>query len=151
MTCLMMSDRLLFCRSYYLVLSFETSDDPVDGIKEILLVDSLLVMSCSCEGSLVADIGDICSREARSMLCKEFKVEILSQFESPEVNGEDLFPLLEIRKLHMDLAVGSSCTHKSFVENVSTVGCCKNDHTGVSTETVHLSKKLVQSVFPLII
>ena len=59
MTCLVMCNRFLFLRSYDLALPFQTSDDSIDGVEEILFVYGLLVMSCCCECSLVADIGYI--------------------------------------------------------------------------------------------
>ena len=55
----MMSDGLLLLRSDYLGLPFQPSDNPINGIKEILLLDGLLVTSCCSQCCLVADIGDI--------------------------------------------------------------------------------------------
>ena len=56
MSCLMMSDRLLLLRSDDLGLLLKTSDDTVNCIEEILLVNNLLILTSSSECRLVADI-----------------------------------------------------------------------------------------------
>ena len=151
MTCLVMRNGPLLLRSYDLRLSLKSSYDPVYGIKEVLLVNSVLVLSCSSKCRLVADIGDISSGESRSMLCKELEIEIICKLEVSQMHLEDFFPLLEVRKFHMNLAVETTCTHERLVKNICTVGSSKNYDSGVCTETVHLCKKLVQSVLTFII
>ena len=64
---------------------------------------------------------------------------------------ENLGALLEFRQIHVYLTVEASCTHKRLVENIGAVGCGKHNDTTVGTETVHLGKQLVQSVFSFII
>ena len=56
MSCLMVSNRLLLLRSDDLGLLLKTSDDTVNCIEEILLVNNLLILTSSCESRLVADI-----------------------------------------------------------------------------------------------
>ena len=56
MSCLMMCDRLLLLRSDDLGLLLKTSDDTVDCIEKILLVNNLLILTSSSECRLVADI-----------------------------------------------------------------------------------------------
>ena len=85
------------------------------------------------------------------MLCQEFKIEIVGEFEIPEMYLEYFLSLLKIRKFDVNLSVKTSCTHKSLVKNVGTVGCGKDDYARVRTETVHLCKKLIKGVFTLIV
>ena len=129
MSCLVMGYGLLLLRSDDLALLLQTADYPVNCIEEILSVNRLLVTSCSCESSLVADIGYIGSREARSVFCKEFKVEIIGKFQSFEMHGENLLPLLEIRKIDVDLPVKTAGTHKRLVKDISPVGSGQDDYT----------------------
>ena len=42
-------------------LALKTSDDPVDGIEEILTVDLLLVLPGCSQGCFIAYIGNVCS------------------------------------------------------------------------------------------
>ena len=59
---------LLCCEQFGLLL--QTTDDTVNGIEETLLIHPFLVIAGSDEGSLVADIGDIGTREARCLTCQ---------------------------------------------------------------------------------
>ena len=51
----------------------------------------------------------------------------------------------------MDLSVETTSTHKCRVEDFGAVGCCKDNDTAVCVESVHFGKKLVKSVFSLIV
>ena len=60
-TCLVVCNRLLFLWSDDLRFSLKSSYYSVDCIKEILLVDSTLILSCCCKSCLVAYICKVCS------------------------------------------------------------------------------------------
>ena len=122
MSGLMMGYGLLFLRSNYLVLALQTSDNPVHGIKEVLSVDFWLVATCSGKGCLIADIGNVRSGESRGVLGKECDIEILGELQSPQVYIEYLFPLLQVREVHMYLPVKTAGTEQSLVEDISPVG-----------------------------
>ena len=51
----------------------------------------------------------------------------------------------------MNLSVEPSRPHQSLVQDVGAVSGGEHNHTAVGPESVHLGKKLVQSVFPLIV
>ncbi len=128
---LMMCNRALLGRSYYLGFSLKASDYPVNGIKEILFVNRALVMPCRSKRSLIADIRYVSAGKARSMLGKELKIKVISQLETAEMHLENLFPLLKVRKFHMYLPVETSCPQKRLVQNVRPVGGCKYDDPGI--------------------
>ena len=85
------------------------------------------------------------------MFRHELHIEVFCDFEFLYMYLEDFLSLLQFRKVHMYLSVETSCTHESLVQNISTVRSCKNNYAGIGTETVHLRKELVKSVFPLVI
>ena len=151
MTCLMMGYGLLLLRSYDLVLALQTSDNPVHGIEEVLSVDFRLVASCSGKGCLIADIGNVRSRKSRGVFCKECDIEILGELQSPQVYIEYLFPLLQVREVHMYLPVETPCTEQSLVEDIRPVGRSQDDDPRIGVESVHFRKKLVESIFALVI
>ncbi len=146
-----MGDGILLGRSNDLVLALQTAYDPVDCVQEILCFNRRLVAPCSGQGRLVAHIRNVGSGEARSVLGKEGHIEILGELEAPQVYFEYLFPLLQVRKVHMNLAVEPARTEQRLVEDVSPVGGGKDDDSRIGIESVHLGKKLVQSVFPLVV
>ena len=141
---------LLF-RSDDLVLPFETSDNPVHCIEKILFVDLCLVLSCSSQGCLVADIRYIRPGEAGRMLGKEFHIEVRRQFQAFEMDLEDFRPFLQVRKFHVYLPVEPSRPQKSLVENICTVRGCKYDDARIGIESVHLGKQLVQGILTFVI
>ena len=51
------------------------ADDSVDGVEEVLLGDGLAVMACGNQGGLVADVGDVGTREAWCLPGEEVDVE----------------------------------------------------------------------------
>ena len=59
MTCFMEGDGTFLLGCQDLGLFLQTSDYAVNGGKEVLLLNSLLVVSGGNQGSLVADIGYI--------------------------------------------------------------------------------------------
>ena len=64
---------------------------------------------------------------------------------------EDRFTFYQIRHVHVDLAIESTCTHQGFVQNVSTVCSSQDDHPAVCAKTIHLREELVQGILTLII
>ena len=61
MTSLMMSYGFLLCLCDYLRFTLKSADNSIHSIKEILSVDSLLVMSCCSKSCLITYICYICS------------------------------------------------------------------------------------------
>ena len=85
------------------------------------------------------------------MLCHELDIEVWRELQRTDVNIEYLDPLLEFRKVDMNLSVETSGPHQRLVQNVSPVGGGKNDDTRIGVEAIHLRKQLVESVFPFVI
>jgi len=66
------------------------------------------------------------------------------------MNAKDLLTSLDIWSADCNLTVKTSRTQDRRVQNVDTVGCCHNDDPLVHSESIHLYKKLVQSLLSLI-
>ena len=124
-----MCDGLLLLRSDDLALALQTSDDSVNGIQEVLAVDFLVVVPCSSQSSLIADIRNVGPGESRSVFRKEFHIKIRCKLQSPDVDLENLLPLLQIREIDVNLPVETACTKKGLVEDIGAVSGRKNDHT----------------------
>ena len=146
-----MCDSALLLSGNDLALALESADYTVDGIEEVLLVDSLLAVSGGDQGSLVADIGDVGTGEAGSLPCKEIDVEAVDQLEVAHMHLEDLKPLLELRQLDVDLTVEAAGTHQRLVKHVGTVGSRQDDDTGIRSEAVHLGEQLVEGILAFVI
>ena len=151
MSCLMVGYGVLLLVGYNLALALESAYYTVDGIQEVLFVDGLLAVTGCDQRRLVADIGYVGAREARSLPCQEIYVEAVYQLEVAHVHLEDVEPLLEFRQLDVDLTVETAGTHQRLVEHIGTVGGCEDDDSGVRAEAVHLGQQLVEGVLPLVV
>ena len=135
----------------YLALTLQTTHYPVYRIQEILLVYESLIVTCGNQSRLVADIGDVGTGEAGSLLGQELHVEAGGQFDLAKMYLEYLQTLFELGQIHMDLAVKAAGTHQRAVEHIGTVGGSQHYHAGVAAKAVHLGEQLVEGVLPLVV
>ena len=112
-----------------LALALQAAYDTVDGIQEVLLVDSFLAVARSDKRSFIADIGNVGAGESRGLPCQEIYVETVYKLEVAHVDLEDVEPFLELRQFDVDLAVEAAGTHQSLVEHVGTVGGSEDDNS----------------------
>ncbi len=129
---------LLFGENFRFFL--QSTDNSVDCIEKILLVDHLFVVTGGYKRGLVAHIGDVGSREARRLTRQEIDVDALIEFQRTHVNLENGFALVHIGQFHMNLTIETPCTQQCLVENISAVGGGKHYHTAICSKAVHLGK-----------
>ena len=67
------------------------------------------------------------------------------------MDEEDLFPLIEVGQVDVDLSVKAAGTHECLVEDVGTVGCRHDDDSAIGVEAVHLSEQLIEGILPLVV
>ena len=152
MTGFVISDGFLLFGRNYLVFLLKSAHNAVDGIEKILLFNFLFIVTGGNQCGLVADIGNVGTREARCLLGQRFGCDIRCQFgQRTQMNFEDIGTLIKIRQLNLYLTVEAAGAHQGAVENVGTVGCCKNYHTAVGAETVHLCEQLIKCVLALVV
>ena len=97
----------------------------------------MFVVPCCSERSLVADIRNVSSGEARGVLGEEFNVKVVRKPNPLEVDLENFSPLLKIRKIDMNLTVETSGTKQCFIEDIYTVGSGQNNDATVRAEAIH--------------
>ena len=132
-------------------LLFQTADDTIHRIEEILLCHRLTVVACGDEGGLVADVGDVGAREARRLSGEQVDVQAGLQLEGTQMHVEDRNAFGQIGEIDVDLTVETSGAQQSLVEHVDTVGRGENDDTGVRAETVHFRQQLVEGIFAFVV
>ena len=151
MTSLMEGDATLLVGSHHLGLLLQSTYDTVNGIEEVLLAHRLLVMASSYQGSLVANIGDVGTREARRLASQEINVNGIVYLDRLQVNEEDGLTFVQAREIDMNLTVETTCTQEGAIQHIYTVGSGKDDDTTVGAETIHLGEEGIQSVLTLIV
>ena len=111
MTSFVEGNRFLFFWSNNFILLFKTTNNAIDGIKEVLLFNVLLVMTCGNKCGFVTQISDIGPRETRRLLGKEIDVNFCRKFNRLEVDTKDFFTLIEVRHVDINLTIKTTCTH----------------------------------------
>ena len=151
MSRLVICDSLLLIWRDNLILALQATDNTVYRSQKILLTNAIFVVACSNQSRLVADIRNICAREARGLLGEEITIQILIQLQLAEMHLENLFALVQLGQTHLNLAVETTCTHQRLIQNVGTVCSSQHNHSCICLEAIHLGKQLIESVFTLII
>ena len=151
MTSLVQGNGALLLHGHHLGLLLQTTDDTVHGSKEVILAHCALSVTGCYEGCLVADIGNVGTGKTGCLAGEEIKVEVVGLLYGAQMHLEDGTALVHVGKVHMYLAVKTSCTQQGLVQNVGTVGGGQNDDTTVGAETVHLGEQLVQRVLALVV
>ena len=117
----------------------------------VLFRDEFLVVTRGDQRGLVADVGDVGTRESRGLACQERTVQLRIELQRTQVDVENLLALLHVGKSHLDLAVETPGAHQRLVEDVGAVRSRKHDDARIGLEAVHLRQELVQSLLPLIV
>lgn len=141
---------LLLLGSYFGAL-LQAADYTVDCIDEILALHSLLVVTRRDEGCLIADIGDVGTRETGGLSGQQVNVNAVVNLYVLEMHLEYLHTVVEFGEFNVNLAVETTGTQKSLVENIGAVSGRKDNHTRVCAEAVHLRKELVESILTFVI
>ena len=134
-----------------LVLLLESADHTVHGVQEVLLAHLLGVATGSDERRLVADVGDVRSTEAGRLAGQEVHINRVVRLEGAQVHIEDGLPLLEVRHVHVNLAVETAGPHEGAVQDVRPVGGSEDDDPAVSAEAIHLGEELVERVLAFVV
>ncbi len=108
-------------------------------------------MARSYQGSLVAHVGNVGTREARSLAGKQFHIDRRVGFLALEVYVEHGLALAEVGQVNVYLAVEAPGTEQGLVEHIHAVGGCQHYHAAVGAEAVHLGKQGIEGVLALVV
>ena len=151
MTSLMQSYRTLFIICHDLGFLFQSTNNPIYSIMEILLTYRLLIVTGSNKSRLIANISNVCSTKSRSLTGQEVHIHCIIQFYRTQMNSKDFLTFVQIRQIYMYLTIEASGTQQSLIQYICTVCCRQQDYTTVCPKTIHLSKQLVKRTFTFII
>ena len=151
MASLMDGDSTLFVRCHHFGFLLQSANDAIDGIEEVLIAHFLLVMAGRYQGSLIADIGNIGTRESRRLTRQEVQVDILVKLQRLHVYLEDSLALRQIGQINTYLKVEASRTKQRLVKHIHTVGSRKDDHARIAAEAIHLREQGIERILALVI
>ena len=144
-------DGALLGLCHHLRLLLQTTDDTIDSIEEVLFLHGLAVMAGCNQCSLVADIGDIGTRETWSLTGQEVDIYAIVGLHGLKMYLEDLLALVEVGEIDVNLTIETSGAQQGRVEHVGPVGGSQDDHARVCAEAIHLCQQGVQRVLALVV
>merc|ERR1711939_623769 len=127
-------------------LLLKPNHDTINSTVNLFPANGVLCLSGSSNGSLVHEILQLSTREARRTTSNGFQVDIGLKGLSTCVDAQDTGMALEIRKINSDLTIETSRTQQSLVKNINTVGSSDCDNSRISIETIHLYQKYHEHV-----
>ena len=130
----------LFLYSHNFGFLFQTANNAVYSIQEILFPYSALLMTGSNQSCFVTYIGNVSTTESWSLTCQQIRIYSVIQFQRLEVYFKYSFTFVQVRQVNMNLSVETSSTQQSLVQNISTVCCSQHDDTTIGTETIHFGE-----------
>mmetsp|Transcript_3657 Transcript_3657/g.4370 ORF Transcript_3657/g.4370 Transcript_3657/m.4370 type:complete len:502 (-) Transcript_3657:409-1914(-) len=150
-TSLVVGNKFLLLGNLVTSLLFKTNHDTVNGSINLFPSNGRLLGTSGGNGGFVHEVLKLSSRETGSTTRDGFKIDIGFKRLTTGVDTKDTGTALEIRKVDSDLTIETSRTEKSLIKNVDTVSGGNGDNSGVSIETIHLNKDLVDSLFTFIV
>ena len=131
-------------------LAFRSGHHPFTGFLKFRHLDALLVAPGGQQSGLIYEIAQVCSRESRCPAGQHIQVNFFSNRLAFRMNLQDFLPSAHIRTINSYLPIKSSGTQQSWIENIRPIGSGNDNNALIDTKTVHLHKKLVEGLFPLV-
>ena len=70
----------------------QATDNAIDSVVEVFLLNVFLGMTGGDEGCFVTDIGDVGARKTGGEFGEIFQIDILAEFQLSDMNGKDILP-----------------------------------------------------------
>ena len=148
---LMIGGHFLLVVGHHHGFPFDAHHHLVLGLLEIDHGDEALALTRGQKRGFVDQIGKVRTGKARRAARNGPAIDVRCNRHFAHMDGQDLFPTLDIRAGNNDLAVKAARTQQSRVEHIGAVGCGDDDDAFVGVEPVHFDQQLVQRLLALVI
>mmetsp|Transcript_9700 Transcript_9700/g.16641 ORF Transcript_9700/g.16641 Transcript_9700/m.16641 type:complete len:257 (+) Transcript_9700:907-1677(+) len=148
---LVVGDELALGLGHHCALLLGARDDTLQGVGDLILGDLLEVTAGGHDGSLVHEVLQIGTAEARGTARDLLEVHVTAEGLAARVHLQDLDAPLHVGTVHRHLAIEATGAEERLVEHVGPVGRREHDHARVALETVHLRQKLVDRLLTLVV
>mmetsp|Transcript_9901 Transcript_9901/g.16223 ORF Transcript_9901/g.16223 Transcript_9901/m.16223 type:complete len:246 (+) Transcript_9901:1016-1753(+) len=143
--------QLFLC--HHRVLLLKSTDDPVNSALKAVHGNLGLIFPRSQNRSLITDVRNLgprkpwCKRSHTlgNLLFASIHVKLL------EMDLKDLLASLDIWKINLDLPIKSTWAQNRLIQDINTIGTCKNDNTFFCRKPIHFNQKLIQGILTLIV
>ena len=114
--------------------------DFVLGLLEVIHIDQTLATARRKQGSLVHQVGQICTGKTRRATGNNVSLDITSDWHLAHMDLENLFTATNIRQRHNNLAVKPARTQQCRIKNIRTIGCSDHDDAGMAFKAIHFDQ-----------
>ena len=141
-----------FSRSLRRRLFFSSPrNDALDRFLEVRHFDRVLPVTRGEQRCFVDDIGQVGSNESGCLRCKRLQIHLVTHDDLSRVHLENRLSTSDIWPIDHDLTIKSSRPQQGGIQNLGSVRCRQEDHTGVGVEAVHLDQQSVERLLPLLV
>ena len=132
-------------------LAFWAHQDFVFGSFKVLHFHDTGVTTRRHQCRFVAKIRQIRTRHTGRAACNHARANVLTQRNFAHVNAQNLFAPANIGQRYIHLAVKTTRTQQSGIQNIGAIGCRNHDNAEVGFKAVHLNQHLIEGLFALIV
>ena len=143
-------DQLLLIgkNSVFLLVS---CNDYFNTFFKICLCGKFTSVTYCTKSRFIHNVGKFCTGSTGGSLGNLIKSDCIRNLDLLCMYFQDFFSSLKIRKLYRDSSVKTSRTEKCRVKGIRTVGSCKDYNTLGTVKSIHLCKKLIQSLLSFVV
>src|SRR6056300_1073480 len=134
-----------------LCITLGTHDNALIDIFHNFVSDDTITITNGTDRTLIEKVREVGTGEASCLSGNAFKINIFSQLLVASMDTQNLLASSDTWESHLNLTIKATWTKKSLIKNIHSVSGCDNHNTSIIVKAVHLSKKLVNSLFAFII
>ena len=151
MTCFVPSRADFFLIAHRKTATLAAPAHFVASFFQLIKGDSCQIATSSEQSGFVDQVGEFCTRKSGSSFGDARKIHAGLKFDFFHVNAKDFLTTMHIGQRYRDLAVETTRTEQSGIENIGTVGRGDDDDTFLGVEAIHFDEHLVECLLALVI
>src|SRR6056300_471274 len=132
-----------------LCITLGTHDNALIDIFHNFVSDDTITIGT--DRTLIEKVCEVGTREAGCLSGNAFEINIFSQLLVASMDTQNLLTTSDTWESHLNLTIKATWAKKSLIKNIHSVSGCDNHNTSIIVKAIHLSKKLVNSLFAFII
>ena len=125
-------------------------NDAIFSFINVRSIDFFFIATSGKQSCFIQQVGKVGPDKSRGLLGNDFQIDILGQRLVLRMHLENCFAPFNVRTANQNLAVKTSGTKQSRIQNIRTVRGSHDDNAFVAFKTVHFDQQLIQSLFTFI-
>ncbi len=132
-------------------LAFHAHEDFVLGQLEVVLQNSLAVLTSRAQSGLVDHVGQVSAGESRSPPSQDAEFHVFGERNLAGVHTQNFFAPANVGTIHHDAPIEAAGAEQCRIKHIRTIRRGHENDALVRLEAVHLDQQLVQSLLALVV